>query len=130
MAKPFLARNALRNSARLTTSPIADRGRSFQIDFDFIDHLLWIRMSGGEYRQIILRPVTVAEFYNDMMVALRELGIAVTIDTMPCEIVDPVRFEDDTNRKSYDAEYAHRFWRVLLAANEVLAHFRTGFIGK
>src|SRR5665213_2016236 len=48
----------------LTTSPIADRGRSFQIDFDFIDHLLWIRMSGGEYRQIILRPVTEAEVYS------------------------------------------------------------------
>ena len=24
----------------------------------------------------------------------------------------------------------NRFWRVLLAAHEVLAHFRTGFLGK
>jgi hypothetical protein len=114
----------------LTTSPIPYRGRSFQIDFDFIDHLLWIRTSNGEYRQIMLRPVTIAEFYGDVMIALPELGIAVTIDTMPNEISDAVRFQNDTVHKSYDPNYAHRFWRVLAATNEVLARFRTGFIGK
>jgi hypothetical protein len=114
----------------LTTSPIPYRGRSFQIDFDFIDHLLWIRDDKGEYRQVMLRPVTIAEFYGDVMIALGELGITVTIDTMPNEIPDAVRFTDDTMHKSYDADYAHRFWRVLVAANEVLAHFRTGFLGK
>ena len=31
---------------------------------------------------------------------------------------------------AYDADYANRFWRVLLSASEVLAHFRTGFLGK
>ncbi len=31
---------------------------------------------------------------------------------------------------AYDAEAAQRFWRVLLAAHEVLSHFRTGFLGK
>ena len=64
------------------------------------------------------------------MIALRELGIVVTIDTMPNEIAGAVRFPDDTDPKSYDAEYAHRFWRVLVAANEVFARFRTGFLGK
>jgi uncharacterized protein DUF5996 len=114
----------------LTTSPIPYRGRSFQIDFDFIDHLLWVRASNGEYRQIMLRPVTIAEFYSDVMIALRELGIAVKINTMPNEISEVVRFENDTVHKSYDPNYAHRFWRVLAATNEVLARFRTGFIGK
>jgi len=114
----------------LTTSPIPYRGRSFQIDFDFIDHLLWIRTDRGEYRQVMLRPVTVAEFYDDVMIALGELGIAVTIDTMPNEIADAVRFPDDTAHKSYDADSAQRFWRVLVAANEIFARFRTGFLGK
>jgi hypothetical protein len=114
----------------LTTSPIPCRARSFQIDFDFIDHLLWIRTSGGDYRQVMLRPVTVAEFYDDVMIALRELGIAVTIDTMPNEIPGAVRFDADEVHKSYDPDYAHRFWRVLVAANEVFARFRTGFLGK
>ncbi len=114
----------------LTTSPIPYRGRSFQVDFDFIDDLLWIRVDDGEYRQIMLTPVTVAEFYDDVMIAMRELGIAVIIDTMPCEIADAVRFDEDTTHKSYDGEYAHRFWRALVASNEVLARFRTGFLGK
>ncbi len=114
----------------LTTSPIPNGGRTFEIDFDFIDHLLWIRTIAGEYRQIMLRPVTVAKFYNDVMVALRELGIVVTIDTMPNEIPNAVRFENDTAHKSYDPEYASRFWRVLVVSNEVFRRFRTGFLGK
>jgi len=114
----------------LTTSPIPYRGRGFQIDFDFIDHLLWIRTDRGEYRQVMLRPVTVAEFYDDVVIALGELGITVTIDTMPNEIADAVRFPDDTAHKSYDADSAQRFWRVLVAANEIFARFRTGFLGK
>jgi Family of unknown function (DUF5996) len=114
----------------LTTSPIPVGGGSFQIDFDFIDHVLWIRASDGAFRQIMLRPVSVAEFYNEVMSALLEIGIRVAIDTMPNEIPDAVRFPDDTVHASYDPEYAHRFWRVLASANELFARFRTGFIGK
>jgi hypothetical protein len=114
----------------LTTSPTPDGARSFQIDFDFIDHALWLRTSDGHFRQLMLKPMSVAEFYRAIMIALRELGIAVTITTMPCEIADCIPFEQDTLHAAYDAEYANRFWRVLLAANEVMAHFRTAFLGK
>jgi len=114
----------------LTTSPIPERGHTFQIDFNFIAHRLSIATSGGEERQIKLRPVSVAQFYDEVMSALRALGIAVTIDTMPNEIPDAVRFSEDTAHASYDPEYAHRFWRALVAANEVFARFRTGFLGK
>ena len=39
---------ALHVTARgLTTGPIPDGAGSFQIDFDFIDHVLWLRTSGG-----------------------------------------------------------------------------------
>ncbi len=31
---------------------------------------------------------------------------------------------------AYDAEYARRFWRVLVQVDRVLKQFRTGFIGK
>jgi len=114
----------------LTTSPMPDGARSFQIDFDFIDHLLWVRTSDGYFRQLVLKPMSVAEFYKAMMIALRELDIAVTITTMPCEIADCIPFEQDMLHAAYDADYANRFWRVLLAANEVMAHFRTAFLGK
>src|SRR5471030_673812 len=38
----------------LTTSPIPDGARSFQIDFDFIDHVLRISSSDGATRQFAL----------------------------------------------------------------------------
>jgi len=114
----------------LTTSPIPARMRSFQFDFDFIDHVLWLRTSDGHFRQLMLKAMTVAEFYADVIIALKELGLETKIVTVPCEIADCVRFEADTIHKSYDADAVHRFWQILLRVNEVFAHFRTGFVGK
>jgi Family of unknown function (DUF5996) len=114
----------------LTTSPIPWRGGSFAVDFDFLDQVLWIRTSAGHFRQLMLAPRPVAEFYDELMVALRELGIEVAIRTMPCEIADCVAFDADTIHRAYDGEYARRFWRVLASAHEVLGRFRTGFLGK
>src|ERR1039458_2548252 len=52
----------------LTPSPIPDGARSFQIDFDFVDHVLWVRTSDGHFRQVPLKPMSVAEFYADVMI--------------------------------------------------------------
>jgi len=114
----------------LTTSPIPWQGGSFQIDFDFVDHVLWIRTSDGQFRQLMLRPMMVAEFYADLFVALVELGIDIRIRTMPCEIPDCIPFDQDSTHAAYDRDYANRFFRVLLAAHDVFARFRSGFLGK
>ncbi len=114
----------------LTTGPIADVARSFQIDFDFVDHVLWVRSSDGHARLLALKPRAVAEFYAELMSALKELRLGVAIRTMPCEIPNAIPFEQDSVHASYDAGAANRFWRVLLSASQVLAHFRTGFLGK
>jgi hypothetical protein len=114
----------------LTTSPIPDGARTFQIDFDFVDHVLWVRTSDGHFRQVVLKPMTVAEFYGDVLHALSALGIAVKINGKPNEIPDAVPFAEDRVHASYDRDYANRFWRVLSASNEVFAQFRTGFLGK
>ncbi len=114
----------------LATPPIAYAGRDFTIEFDFIDHVLWLRMSDGHVRQLMLKPMTVAEFYADVMVALRELGIAVRINEMPNEIPGAVPFPDDRAHAAYDRAFAEKFWRVLLRSHQVFSHFRTGFLGK
>jgi hypothetical protein len=114
----------------LTTSPIPDGARSFEIEFDFIDHVLWLRTSDGHVRQIVLKPMTVAEFYADVRHVLAELGIAVTINGKPNEIPDAIPFAEDRVHASYDRDYANRFWRVLAATNEVFTQFRTAFLGK
>ena len=114
----------------LTTSPIPYSARSFQLDFDFVDHVLWVRTSDGHVRQLMLAPKPVAEFFGELSAALAELDIKIPISTMPCEIADCIPFDQDFTHAAYDRDYANRFWRVLLSAHNVLAHFRTGFLGK
>jgi len=114
----------------LTTSPIPHRERAFQIDFDFVDHVLWVRTSDGNFRQLLLRPMPVAQFYTGLFAAMAELGLEVRITSMPCEIADPVPFDQDHLHVAYDRDYAGRFWRILLLVHEVFAHFRTAFLGK
>jgi hypothetical protein len=114
----------------LTTAPIPDRARSFQIDFDFIDHVLRIATSDGEQRRLPLVPQSVASFYAAVIEALEGLGIDVRIDDMPNELPDPIRFAEDEVHASYDRDAAHRFWQVLRHTDRVFATFRTGFLGK
>ena len=118
-------------SARgLTTSAMPYGDRIFEIEFDFIDHELVIKCSDGAEKRLALRPQSVAAFYAEVMSALRDLDIAIEIWSMPVEVLNPIRFEDDHEHAAYDAEYAGRFWRALVKIDEVLKEFRAGFIGK
>jgi Family of unknown function (DUF5996) len=114
----------------LTTSPIPYGENSFEIEFDFNEHVLEITTSGGFRKEIALRPRAVAEFYEIVLAALREGGIRVAITDFPCEIAGAIPFSTDRTHAAYDAEYARRFWRVLVQADRVFKQFRTGFIGK
>ncbi len=122
---------ALYVSARgLTTSPIPDGIRTFQIDFDFIDHVLRITTSDGAQRQFALAGHSVASFYAAVMAALAELGIEVTIDEVPNELPDPVRFSKDSQHASYDPDAVGRLFQILINVDRVFKQFRTGFLGK
>ncbi len=114
----------------LSTSPIPDRQRQFQIDFDFVDHRLLVSVSDGQTRVLPLVPMSVADFYAQLMGVLAELGISVQIHGLPNEIPDPIPFSQDRIHAAYDAEYANRYWRVLLQADRVFQAFRARFIGK
>src|SRR6267142_3040592 len=52
-------------SRGLTTSAMPHGARSFQIDFDFIDHRLVILVNDGMAETIALEPRSVAEFYRE-----------------------------------------------------------------
>jgi len=114
----------------LTTSPIPHGNSTFEIDFDFIDHQLRILKSDGGQRSLELKPRTVAAFYKAVMTALDELSLPVKIDIMPNEIPNPIPFDRDEQHRSYDPEYANRFWRVLVQADRVFKEFRSRFCGK
>jgi hypothetical protein len=117
-------------SRGLTTSPIPYRGGVFEVTFDFIDHVLLIDTSGGARERIALKPMSVAAFYAEFNARLRGLGIDARVWTMPCEIADAVRFEDDHSHAAYDPVYAQRFWRVLVQTHGVFSAFRARFLGK
>jgi hypothetical protein len=114
----------------LTTSPIPDGDRSFQIDFDFIDHTLRISTSDGAQRQFALAGKSVASFYVAVLAGLNALGIDVAIDEMPNELPDPIRFSQDDQHASYDPEAVRRFHQILKNCDRVFKQFRTGFLGK
>ena len=114
----------------LTTSPMPCKSGSLEIEFDFVEHVVWLRMSNGDVRRVVMRPVSVAAFYAEMGMALSEFGLFFKINPMPCEIPGAVPFDEDNVHQSYDPEYARRFFRVLTSTHEVMSHFRTGFLGK
>jgi len=114
----------------LSTSPIPDGTRIFEIEFDFIDHVLKIATSDGATRHFALGGHSVASFYRRVMDELAGLGIHLTIDEMPNELSEAIRFSQDTQHASYDAEAVQRFFKILLNADRVFKQFRTGFLGK
>lgn len=114
----------------LTTSAIPFGDRVLELELDFIDDVLRIRSDDRLDQLVELRPRTVADFYAATRRALRAAEIECPIQTMPCELTNPIPFEHDHEHRSYDKEYVLRFWHNLSRIAGVLTKFRSGFIGK
>lgn len=114
----------------LTTGPMPHGERVFQIDFDFIDHLLLVQSSDGRTRSMPMVEQTIADFYAALMALLGELKLDVRINLRPNEISNPIRFNEDREHRAYDPVAVHRFWRALLQVDRVFMLFRSGFIAK
>jgi hypothetical protein len=118
-------------SRGLTTSLMPHGERLFQIDFDFIDHMVLVTTVEGERKTVPLRPRTVASFYQELMGILNDLRLPVTIhphaSELPGETID---LSTDARHEAYDPEYAQRFWRALASSHRVFQKFRSRFLGK
>ncbi|MFE1879269.1 DUF5996 family protein [Streptomyces diastatochromogenes] len=114
----------------LTTSAIPYRTGVFDIEFDFVDHRLGIRVSDGSRRDLALEPKPVAQFYAETMGALGELGVQTRIHPQPNEVAPAIPFADDYEHASYDPHAVRLFWGQLLQSNRVFGEFRTHFVGK
>jgi hypothetical protein len=117
-------------SRGLMTPPLPCRGRTFTMTFDFLQHALVIDVSDGTRDAIPLLPETVADFHARVIGALHRMGFDVRIWTVPVEVPDPIRFEQDTVHRAYDAVSARTFWEILLAIRPVMDSFRGEFVGK
>jgi hypothetical protein len=114
----------------MTTSAMPYERRAIEVQFDFIEHKILIETSEGRMVAMAMQPQSVADFYKKFMAALRELGLSVHIWTMPCEVPNPTPFEKDHVHAAYDADAAHKFWRILVWVDQIFKEFRAGFEGK
>jgi Family of unknown function (DUF5996) len=105
-------------------------GELLEIEFDFLAHVLSLRRSSGASCVLALQPQTVADFYAAFRRVLTDLQVEIEIETLPVECANPIRFEQDTTHKSYDADAAQRFWRTLILADTIFKRFSTNFYGK
>jgi hypothetical protein len=114
----------------LSTSAMPYGAEFLEIEFDFVSHTLGFRLSTGASLKTPLRPQSVADFYAEYQRSLAAIGVTVKIHPVPVELKQPIPFAEDFVHADYDAEAAHRFWRVLMHADRVFQRFSSGFVGK
>lgn len=121
----------LHPTARGLTSGLIPYGeRAFEIDLDFIDHVMSIRRSDGHDRRIPLTACSVAVFYADLMSALAAFGIDVRINPIPVEVPHTIPCDTNEVHKDYDPVYVTRWWRIMLGTTRVMQQYNSGFAGK
>ncbi|HEY9287525.1 MAG TPA: DUF5996 family protein [Candidatus Dormibacteraeota bacterium] len=114
----------------LTTGVMPYRGRSLEVQFDFVDHNVFLHASDGQTKALALTARPVADFYADFFDVLAALAIEVSIDPRPSEMPNAISCDIDRAHASYDAEYARRWWEILLRTQTVMERFRSSFVGK
>jgi hypothetical protein len=116
----------------LTTSEMPCSGnRALDMEFDFLAHVLRIRVSDGGSHDVPLGPRSVADLYQEVFSVLRTLHVACEIWTIPVEIPDDVTpLDRDEHHRHYDPEAVTRFWQALTHCHDVFTEFRSRFIGK
>lgn len=119
----------------LTTGRIPYKGRSFQIDYDMVDHVVHVTTNDGGQKAFAVMGTdgsakTVAQFYDALFEALQTLGIDVTIVAKPYENKSTTPFQDDQAQRAYDGTAVTQFWCALCAIASVFETFRSRFVGK
>jgi hypothetical protein len=114
----------------LSTGAIPYRNAVFDLEFDFVDHVLAIRHSDGDRRMVPLAAKPVAQFYRETLSALDSLGIESHIVASPNEVDPAIPFAEDDQHAAYDADAVRKFWRQLVQAHRVIGNFRASFVGK
>jgi hypothetical protein len=114
----------------LTTSTIPYKRGVYEVEFDFVDHLLLARTSTGDIRSLELERRSVADFYAGYTAMLDSLGIEPRIRGIPCELPDTLPFAEDNIHADYDPDAANRSWQILAYTDRIFKDFRSGFLGK
>jgi len=114
----------------LSTGLLPYGSEAFEMAFNFLKHRLVLSLSDGRSEDVLLRPMSVAQFYGEAMGALKRLGIEIHIWTMPSEIENGLAFDKDEVQRAYDPLWVARFMQVLRQVYRIFCDFRARFIGK
>lgn len=114
----------------MTTGRIPYASSLFQVDFDFLTHILLIRTSSNKLKTITLAPRSVADFYREFMQLLKALDINISIYPIPIEVSHPIPFAKDQLHHAYDKNAVSRWWNVIMQTSLVFDRFRSSFQGK
>lgn len=103
----------------LTTTPIrAADGTIYELEFDLTHHVLLVKTSKGDVREIPLYGQSPRAFKEETLAALAELGI------------NPEHNEDEFNNETpgtYDKTAVSTFWDSLIEIDTILKEFRYSF---
>lgn len=113
-----------------STGSIPYAGGIFEIEFNFIYHLLSIRTSEGKNGHIELQSMPVSEFYNQVFEQLKKLDIDVQIHRAPNEIEPAIPFAEDNRPQTYNGDEMQNLWNAFVNVHKVFQEFRAEFIGK
>lgn len=115
----------------LTSGPIPHAKGSFQFDFDFLHHHFEVSASWDEKRSFNLEEgLSVADFHARFFGILKELGIEANIIPVPYDHPCKEPFAVCETYHSYQKEYVHRFWQILIQVDNVFREFSGRFYGK
>ena len=115
----------------LQSRPIPHAKGSFEFEFDFQKHQFEIRTSWGEVSGFeLMDGLSVAKFHAQFFEALRQLSIEAEIIAIPYDHPSKEPFDQCESYNSYNKEYVHRFWQVLVSVDQVFKKFAARFYGK
>lgn len=113
----------------LTTGPIPYHGGTFSVDVDLIAHRVHCITSWGDSKEFELGPSSVALLVKKLLDTLHSVGVEVKINPKPQEIPNPVPFDQDTDKRPYDAQQVNAWWRIMVSSHQVIKRYRARFLG-
>jgi len=115
----------------LSTGPISipNGVGTFNIDVDLITHQIACSTSQGEASRFTIHSLSVADFTKSFFMMLNSMGIQITINPMPQEVVDPISFYDDTETRDYNANLANAWWHIVLNSQQIMQKYHALFTG-
>ncbi|MEM9676799.1 MAG: DUF5996 family protein [Pseudomonadota bacterium] len=118
------------NARGFTTSLVPGQAEGFEVQFDFIDHLLSVTCTAGGRETMMLENQSVADFHHRFSTMLAAVGAPTTFHGSPNEVPDPVPFSEQTTLGVYNTDAAQALFRALVNTDRVFNRFRSGFLGK